>query len=129
MAEKTNEIKPSGNVQISDEVIAVVSSVASMEIDGVIGMASSFTSGIAELMGKKSYSKGVKSVIEGDDVKIIVSIIVKYGFKIQDVAWKVQQNVKVAVENMTSLNVTAVDVCVVGVERQDDKLEEKKEDE
>lgn len=129
MAEKTNEIKPSGNVQISDEVIAVVSSVASMEIDGVIGMASSFTSGIAELMGKKSYSKGVKSVIEGDDVKIIVSIIVEYGCKIQDVAWKVQQNVKVAVENMTSLNVTAVDVCVVGVERQAEKLAEKKEEE
>ena len=90
MAEKTNEVKTNGNVQISDEVIAVVSSVASMEIEGVCGMASSFSSGIAELMGKKTYSKGVKSEVIGDEVKIIVSIIVKYGCKIQDVAWRVQ---------------------------------------
>lgn len=128
MAEKTNEVQSNGNVQISDEVIAVVSSVASMEIEGVIGMASSFSSGIAELMGKKTYSKGVKSAIEGNDAKIVVSIIVKYGCKIQEVAWKVQQNVKEAVENMTGLNVTAVDVCVVGIENQPEKPAEKTEE-
>ncbi len=128
MAEKINEVPNNGNVQISDEVIAVVSSVASMEIEGVCGMASSFSSGIAELMGKKTYSKGVKSSIEGNDVKIIVSIIVKYGCKIQEVAWKVQQNVKEAVENMTSLNVTAVDVCVVGIDNQPEKAAEKTEE-
>jgi len=115
MAENINDIKSAGNVQISDEVIAVVSSVASMEIEGVLGMANSLTSGIAELMGKKSFSKGVKADVDGENVKITVSINVKYGCKIQDVAYQVQQNVKKAVENMTGLTVDAVDVCVTGV--------------
>ncbi len=44
MAEKTNDIPSNGSVQISDEVIAVVSSVASMEIDGIVGMTTSLTS-------------------------------------------------------------------------------------
>ncbi len=120
MTENINDIKSSGNVQISDEVIAVVSSVASMEIDGVLGMANSLTSGIAELMGKKSFSKGVKADVDGENVSITVSINVKYGCKIPDVAYQVQQNVKKAVENMTGLNVLKVDVCVTGIARAEE---------
>lgn len=115
MADKTNSVTAPGSVQISDEVIAVVSSVASMEIDGVVGMSTSLTSGIAELMGKKSFSRGVKAELDGENVKISVSITVKYGCKIQEVAWQVQQNVKKAVENMTGLNVLCVNVTVSGV--------------
>ena len=121
MAEKTNDIPSNGSVQISDEVIAVVSSVASMEIDGIVGMTTSLTSGIAELIGKKSFSRGVKVELDGDNVKITVSVTVKYGCKIQEVAWQVQQNVKKAVENMTGLNVLCVNVCVSGVSYANEK--------
>ena len=123
MAENINDINVSGNVQISEEVIAVVSGIASMEIDGVIGMAESLSSSISKLIGKKSLTKGVKSEIEGEDVKIVASIVVKYGCKIPDVAYQVQQNIKKAVENMTGLNVTKVDVSISGIQRVEETAE------
>ena len=104
-----------GRVNISDEVVAVVSSVASTEIKGVFGMCNSLGGGIAELFGKKSFSKGVKVEMNENSVKIGVSLTVEFGAKIPDLAWKVQENVKREVENMTGLNVTSVDVFVNGV--------------
>lgn len=104
-----------GKINISDEVIAVVSGVASLEVQGVASMCTTFTEGLSDFFGKKNHSKGVKAVIEGEDVKISVSITVDFGCNIPAVACEVQEKVKREVETMTSLNVTAVDVYVNGI--------------
>ena len=103
-----------GKINISEEVISVVAGVASSEVKGVAGMCNPI-GGISEFFGKKNYSKGVKAVIEENEVKISVSISVDHGCNIPDVATKVQEKVKREVETMTSLNVTAVDVYVNAV--------------
>ena len=71
--------------------------------------------GIAELLGKKNMSKGVKVSVSDKDVTLNLSIIVEYGAKIPDVAWEIQEKVKSEVEAMTGLNVIAVNVSVEGV--------------
>lgn len=114
MYEEKN-IDTTGNVNISDEVIAVVSGVASLEVQGVAGMCTTFAEGITDFFGKKNYSKGVKAVIEGEDVKISVSLTVDFGCNIPNVASEVQQKVKREVETMTGLNVTTVDVYINGI--------------
>ncbi len=101
-----------GKINISEEVIAVVAGVASSEIAGVAGMNASVSGGISDLLGKKNYAKGVKVSIEGDEVKITVSISVDYGCNVPTVACEVQEKVKREVETMTSLKVVAVDVFV-----------------
>jgi len=104
-----------GNIKISEEVIAIVSGIAASEVEGVAGMSSSFASGIAELLGKKSLAKGVKVEL-GDSTAIIgISIVVEYGCKIPDVAWEVQEKVKKAVETMTGLEVIEVNIFVDGL--------------
>lgn len=108
-------IDTTGKINISDEVIAVVSGVASLEVQGVTSMCTTFAEGITDFFGKKNYSKGVKAVIEGEDVKISVSITVDFGCNIPVVACEVQEKVKREVETMTGLNVTAVDVYVNGI--------------
>lgn len=100
-----------GKINISEEVISVVAGVASSEVKGVAGMCNPI-GGLSEFFGKKNYSKGVKAVIEENDVKISVSIIVNHGCNIPKIAAEVQEKVKREVETMTSLNVTAVDVYV-----------------
>ena len=100
-----------GKINISEEVISVVAGVACSEVQGVAGMCNSIN-GISEFFGKKNYSKGVKAVIEENNVKISVSITVNHGCNIPQVAAQVQEKVKREVETMTSLNVTAVDVYV-----------------
>lgn len=115
MSEEKIIPEATGTVNISDEVVAVVSSVASTEVKGVYGMCNTLGGGIAEIFGKKSFSKGVKVEMTENDVKIGVSLTVEFGCKIPDVSWKVQEKVKREVENMTGLNVTEVNVYINGV--------------
>ena len=105
-----------GNIKISDDVIATISTIAVSEIDGVHGMGGSFAGDIVEKFSKKSLTKGVKSTVEGDTVCIDLNIIVKYGVRIPEIAWNIQENVKKSVESMTGLTVAKVNVRVVGVE-------------
>lgn len=115
MYDEKDSMDKTGNINISEEVIAVVAGVAASEINGVAGMCTSFTGGLTDFFGKKNYSKGVKVELTEDTVKISVSITVDYGCKIPDVAWEVQEKIKHEVENMTSMSVLSVDVYVNGI--------------
>ena len=120
MAEETNNVQETetlktGSVNISNDVVSIVASLAASSVKGVSGMVSSMSGGIAELLGKKNMSKGVKVSVNDKDVTLNLSIIVEYGAKIPDVAWEIQEKVKSEVEAMTGLNVVAVNVSVEGV--------------
>lgn len=114
MSEK-QEILKNGKVKISDEVISIIASIAASEIDGVNAAASGFVDGISSLFTKKNYTKGIKVEMKENDASIDMSITVDYGFKIQEVALKVQEKVKREVENMTGLNVKSVSIIVQNV--------------
>lgn len=101
-----------GSVNIADEVVTVISSMAVKDVEGVVGMVGSVAGGFAELLGKKNPSKGVRTVREGDAVTVFLSVIVEYGAKIPDVAWNLQTKVKNDIEAMTGLEVKAVNVAV-----------------
>ena len=93
-------------------------------------MAGGFAGGISEVLsGKKNLSKGIKVDVEEKEVKIDVNIIVEYGVRIPDVAFEIQNRVKKAVETMTGLNVTSVNVHVQGVNIPEEKEEQKNEEE
>lgn len=109
------EIFKNGQVKISVDVISIIASIAASEIDGVNAAASGFVDGISSLFTKKNYTKGIKVEMKENDASIDMSITVDYGFKIQDVALKVQEKVKREVENMTGLNVKSVSVIVQNV--------------
>ncbi len=119
-----------GSVNISDEVVAVISSMAANEVDGVAGMVNSVAGGFAELLGMKNLSKGVKTVREGDDVTIYLAVTVEYGARIPDVSWNIQTKVKSDVEAMTGLNVKGVNISVDGITLvEKEQKQEKKEPE
>ena len=122
------EIQENGNVNIADEVISVIASLAASEVKGVSGMVGGISGGIAELLGKKNLSKGVKLTANEDEVTVDLSIIVEYGVKIPDVAWELQKKVKNEVEAMTGLNVVGVNISVDGVNvpKLDKEVEEEK---
>ena len=105
-----------GEVVIMDEVIAVIAGLAAVEIDGVASMAGNATKELISKLGKKLLSKGVKVDVLEDVVSVAVAINIKYGYSIMDVCSKVQDKIKVTVENMTGLTVADVNVRVAGVE-------------
>lgn len=105
-----------GEVQIADEVVAIIAGIASTEVDGVATMAGNTTKDLIQKLGRKSISKGVKVDILENVVTVFVSINIKYGYNILGVTKKVQEKVKSAIENMTGLTVADVNVRVVGVD-------------
>lgn len=104
-----------GSVQIADDVVAVIAGLAATEVKGVAAMAGNITNEIMSKVGRKNLSKGVKISVNGNRVKIALAIMIEYGFNIPGTSSKVQDRVKSAVENMTGLTVTDVDVRIAGV--------------
>ncbi len=116
------------NIKIADDVVAVIAGVAVSEVQGVYEMSGGFAGGISEVLsGKKNLAKGIKVEISEKTTKIDVNIIVEYGTRIPDVAFEIQNKVKKAVETMTGLNVTEVNVHVQGV-NTDNAITDKKEE-
>ncbi len=117
------------NIEISDDVVAVIAGMAASEVSGVAEMAGGFAGGISEVLsGKKNLAKGIKvEVLDNKEARIDVNIIVEYGARIPDVAFEIQKRVKKSVENMTGLSVLEVNVHVQGVSTV--QLEEKKQEE
>jgi uncharacterized alkaline shock family protein YloU len=101
-----------GSIQIAPEVIEIIAGLATVEVAGVAGMSGGFAGGIAELLGRKNLSKGVKVEVGQREAAIDVSIVIEYGHRIPEVASDIQQNVKQAIESMTGLNVVEVNVHI-----------------
>lgn len=101
-------------VQIADDVIAVVAGIAALEVDGIVGTTAGKGDIMQALSGKKR-PKGVKVEVAEDEVFIDLGVIVKYGAKIQKICKEAQEKVKNSVETMTGLNVVSVNIHVVGV--------------
>ena len=115
----------SNNIKIADDVVAVIAGVAVYEVQGVYEMSAGFAGGISEVLsGKKNLAKGIKVEVNDKSTKIDVNIIVEYGTRIPDVAFEIQNKVKKAVETMTGLTVTEVNVHVQGVNTEN-KLDNK----
>ena len=104
-----------GSIRIADEVVSIIAGLAATEIEGVAGMSGGIAGGIAEMLGKKSLTKGVKVEVGEKETAVDLYMIVKYGARVPDVAIAVQENVKKAIENMTGLTVVEVNVHVQGV--------------
>lgn len=109
------EIEDVGQVQIADEVIAVIAGLAATEVEGVQKMSGNITNEIVSKLGMKNLSKGVKVDVTEDHVSVDISLNIKYGYKIPEVSEKVQERVKNAIENMTGLMVLDVNVKIAGV--------------
>lgn len=104
-----------GSIRISDEVVKVIAGLAAIEIKGVAGMSGGLVGGIAEMLGRKNLSKGIKVEVGAREAAVDVFVIMEYGIRIPDVAAQIQESVKSAIERMTGLTVVEVNVNVQGV--------------
>ena len=104
-----------GNIHISEEVLAVIAAAAALEVEGVGGLAANLGSDLAELLGKKNLSRGIRLHVEEESVSIDVAILPKSGYTIPDVARADQEGSAGSVEATSGLSVAAVNVSVGGV--------------
>ena len=112
-------VQSNGNVLISEDVIATIVAHAVAEVKGVVGLSTKPGADIAELIGKKSWGKGLRiAIAEDNSVSIGCNVIVIYGESVVDVAKAIQEAVTNAVESVTGVAVKDVHVNVCGIVRQ-----------
>ncbi|WP_041285436.1 Asp23/Gls24 family envelope stress response protein [Desulfoscipio gibsoniae] len=112
MREEKNSL---GAIRIADDVVRIIAGLAATEVSGVVSMSGGVVGGITEKLGRKNLSKGVKVEVGEKEAAVDLFIVVEYGSRIPEVAAKIQDAVKSAIEKMTGLVVVEVNVNVQGV--------------
>lgn len=115
-----------GQVRIADEVVGIIAGLAAAEVEGVHSMSGGIAGGFYDMLGRKNFSKGVKVEVGQVEVAVDIAIVLKYGYRIPEVATMVQENVKKAIESMTGLEVVEINIHIHGIHFPQN--DEKKED-
>ncbi len=97
-------------------------------VQNIVALAVAEVEGTVPMQGKKN---GISLYLEKDGIYADVSVVVKYGFNVPELAYRIQQSVKQSVENMTHFKVAQVDVHVLDVvfsepaplEKEEEQLE------
>ena len=113
---KIQDLGGIGEVQIADEVVAIIAGLAATEVNGVASMAGNITNEIVSRLGMKNLSKGIQIEIADNEVVVDVALNIAYGYSIPEVSTKVQEKVKSAIETMTGLSVATINVRIASVD-------------
>ena len=105
-----------GEVRIADEVVAIIAGLAATEVEGVSSMAGNITNELVSKLGMKNLSKVIKVEVTEGVVRVDVALNIAFGYAIPEVSAKVQEKVKSAVENMTGLEVSNVNIRIAAVD-------------
>ena len=112
--ESRNEL---GILRIHKNVISSISSIAATEVEGVKRVGRDLRSGLRELIEKKFFSSIRVEITKHEEVKVQIPLIIKYGYNIPEIANRVQENVRLALEKMSNLSIKEINVNVQGIER------------
>ena len=104
-----------GSVNISEDVIAIIAWEAMREVEGFGGPAAGIPGDLAELIGRRTASRGVRVTTEEKSVSVDVYITVRFGYSVTKVSRDIQEAVSKAVRDMTGIPVNAVNVSVTGI--------------
>ncbi len=107
-----------GSIRIHRDVIASITSIAALEIEGVAGLGSNLTSKLYAILSKKNVSGINVDIDKKNEIRISVPLVVKYGFYIPEVASKVQENISLSVEKMTDSVLKEININIQGIERR-----------
>jgi uncharacterized alkaline shock family protein YloU len=103
-------IQAGGKVEIAEEVIRSIAAIAAAEVEGLGGMEGSVTDQVVGIFGGRQ--KGVETELSDGSVRISLKIAVQYGYPLHELGRRLQERVKRDVEEMTGLEVSAVDVYI-----------------
>lgn len=104
-----------GTVKIADDVVAMIAALAATEVEGVAAMSGNMTNEFLSRVGVRNAAKGTRVEVIQKKVKVDLAITIEYGFNIPATCQRVQTKVKNAVENMTGLEVTDVNIRIAGI--------------
>lgn len=108
-----------GNIRIADDVVKTIAAKAAADVEGVYKLAGGVVDEVSKILGKKRPTNGVKVEVGEVECNIEIYIVVKYGYKIPEVAEEVQKNVLEEVSRLSGLKVVEVNVYVQNVKMEE----------
>lgn len=120
---KPDPSKEGDSIRISSDVIAVITSIISSNIPGIAGMSGGVVGGIAEKLGRRDMTRGIKVDVDEDRVTIDLNIIAEYGTSIIESTDKLKKEIRGTVEKTTGLKVEAININVQGIHVPEDEKE------
>jgi uncharacterized alkaline shock family protein YloU len=115
IAEAMDEGSALGAIQIHNNVIAMIARLTTLKIPGVVELSGNLVDGLAGMLGKKTLDRGIHVEVEENNVWVDLHVVLEYGIAIPQVAWRIQNDVRQAITQMTNKNVRAVNVIVQSV--------------
>ena len=100
-----------GNLKISEEVVSTIAKQVITETEGVYSLAPQPVS-LKDTVLKAWIQKPLKITLNSDVAVIDIGVILKMGYKVKDIAEKIQNDIKEEVQNMTGITVSAVNIYV-----------------
>ncbi|MEC6747781.1 Asp23/Gls24 family envelope stress response protein [Marinilactibacillus sp. XAAS-LB27] len=119
-----HHINPFGEIEVAPEVLEVISGIAANEVDGVYAMQGKFTSEVKSMFGRTSHNKGVHLVSDEEGLKVEVYCYFKYGVNVPKVALDIQQRIREQVYHMTEIELTEINIHIVGIVPEKTNLQE-----
>ena len=116
-----------GNITVSKEAVAVIASLETVKVKGVVGITSGHRGSSLNTLSRKDLAKGVEVWMKPGEAAITIPIITAYEVGIFKVAEEVQYKVKNAICSLSGLKVSKVDVNVQGIKFKEEKKKIKKE--
>ncbi|MGE5307621.1 MAG: Asp23/Gls24 family envelope stress response protein [Deltaproteobacteria bacterium] len=106
-----------GKIKIHKNVIASITGLAACQIDGVKTIGKDLQARVREFLDRKEHTAVKVEIDKNGEVWVEIPLVIKFGYNIPDVAGKVQENVRHALEKMTSLTIKDININVQGIEK------------
>lgn len=108
--------KEGDTIRIASDVIAMITGIVSSDVEGIAGMSGGIVDGIAEKLGRRDLTKGIKVKVDEDKVTIDLNVIAEYGKSIVESTSSLKNNIRGSVEKTTGLKVVSININVLGLE-------------
>lgn len=112
-----------GEIKIHDQVIIAIARRAAMEVDGVVRISSGFKKGFLSILGKRRFYRGISvQKSDEDEIRVHISVVVRYGVNIPELANNIQSNVKKALEEIAGVVPLEVSIEIDGLESKEGEI-------
>lgn len=111
-----------GMIRVHKNVIASIASIAALEVEGVKRIGQDSQGKIFELIVSRFSPSLRVNFDKNEEVKLEIPLVIKYDFNIPEVANKVQENVRNALEKMTNISIKDININVQGIESDSPRL-------
>lgn len=104
-----------GSIKISNDIFYMITAMATLEVDGVkhiVGIPED-----TEKINAKNSKKGIEIELSENGIQVSVKVVVEYGQKFEEIVKKIQENIKLKIEIMTSIKVLGVNICIESIEK------------